>query len=536
MATMASPEIFMHTSGKNEPVWIHTEPYSHRPRFQKLTQDVEADVCIIGSGIAGISTAYELVISGAKVIMLEAREVLSGESGRTSGHLSNALDDGYIAISKKHGDEGAKLAAESHTWALHHVGEVSKKLGIECEYRVLPGYEISQYPTNDPKHAEEVEEMRKEAEKAKSLGLPVSFKDGLAIQGWDGKVDQRDAALNSEQATFHPTKYMVGVLKWLADQPNFSCFTHTRVMSVEEKGVEILGIGSKDVRVSTEEGFTITCKKALEATCVPLQKLSVVAQMEFLRTYCIAIRIPKGSVEDCVIYDQADPYKYVVATTKSGKSKKTGASPNLSSGLETGSPRQAQVDYQWSGQIFEPVDFVAFIGLNQGNKHIYIITGDSGNGLTHGVLGGKLIADQINGIDNPWTKLYNPKRLMSIVSSLPGMVAHDVQINAQYKRFLESDIHDIEDLARGTGGVLNTKTSTPVAVYKDGEGSVHKFSALCPHLKGVVCWNKSEESWDCPIHGSRFSKDGIQVMGPAKANLSPIDESGKATQQQAVEA
>ena len=183
MATVASPQIFMHTSGKNEPVWIHTEPYSRRPQFQKLTQDAEADVCIIGSGIAGISTAYELVSSGAKVIMLEAREVLSGESGRTSGHLSNALDDGYIAISKKHGDDGAKLAAESHTWALHHVGEVSKKLGIECEYRVLPGYEISQYPTNDPKHAEEVEEMKKEAEKAKSLGLPVSFKDGLAIQG-----------------------------------------------------------------------------------------------------------------------------------------------------------------------------------------------------------------------------------------------------------------------------------------------------------------------------------------------------------------
>ena len=107
---------------------------------------------------------------------------------------------------------------------------------------------------------------------------------------------------------------MVGVLKWLAGQPNFSCFTHTRVISVEEKGVEILGIGSKDVRVKTEEGFTITCKNALEATCVPLQKLSVVAQMEFMRTYCIAIRIPKGSMEDCVIYDQADPYKYVRLT------------------------------------------------------------------------------------------------------------------------------------------------------------------------------------------------------------------------------
>ena len=174
------------------------------------------------------------------------------------------------------------------------------------------------------------------------------------------------------------------------------------------------------------------------------------------------------------------------------------------------------------------MDFVAFIGLNQGNKHIYIITGDSGSGLTHGVLGGKLIADQINGLDNPWGKLYNPKRLSSIISSLPGMAAHDLQVNAQYKRFLQSDINDIEDLAKGSGGVLNPKTSTPIAVYKDDGGGVHQYSALCPHMKGVVCWNHSEKSWDCPVHGSRFSKDGTQVMGPAAGNLPPLDKSQQA--------
>ena len=115
------------------------------------------------------------------------------------------------------------------------------------------------------------------------------------------------------------------------------------------------------------------------------------------------------------------------------------------------------------------------------------------------------------------------------------MISHDLQINAQYKRFLQSDILDIEDLVPGTGGVLNGKTGTPVAVYKDEEGKVSKFSALCPHLKGVVCWNKTEESWDCPIHGSRFAKDGVQVMGPAKAGLGPMDEEGEAKQQQAVQ-
>ncbi|KAL8787472.1 MAG: hypothetical protein Q9195_007764 [Heterodermia aff. obscurata] len=565
---MASPQTFMHTSGNTEPVWIHTEPYDHRPQFSKLAQDAEADVCILGSGIAGISTAYELVSSGAKVIMLEAREILSGESGRTSGHLSSALDDGYIPISKKHGNDGAKLAAESHAWALRHVGEVARKLGIDCEYRTLPGYEISQYPKGDPKHDEEVSGMKEEAEKAKELGLPATYKDGCAIKGnelldarfltlltpslstgWDGRIDQRDATVNTEQATFHPTRYMVGVLKWLAEQPNFSCYTHTRALSVEEKGIEILGIGSKEVHVKTEGGFNITCNDALEATCVPLQKLSVVAQMEFFRTYCIAIRIPKDYIEDCLIYDQADPYHYARLTAcddqdeylvvggcdhKVGQEQENGRYAELEQWVRDRFTKAGSVDYKWSGQIFEPVDYVAFIGLNQGNKHIYIITGDSGNGLTHGVLGGKLIADQINGIDNPWAKLYSPKRLSSIVSSLPGMAAHDLQINAQYKRFLQSDIDDIEDLAKGSGGVLNPKTSTPIAVYKDDGGSVHQYSALCPHMKGVVCWNHSEKSWDCLVHGSRFSKDGVQVMGPAAGNLQPFDKSGEAMQQQAV--
>lgn len=195
-----------------------------------------------------------------------------------------------------------------------------------------------------------------------------------------------------------------------------------------------------------------------------------------------------------------------------------------------------QVDYKWSGQIFEPIDFVAYIGLNQGNKHIYIMTGDSGNGLTHFVLGGKIVADLINGVENPWAKLYDPKRIGSVLAKAPSMIAHDVQINAQYKRFLQSDIKDIEDLANGTGGVLNPTLSKPIAVYKDDEGGVHKFSALCPHLKGVLCWNNVEKSWDCPIHASRFSKDGLQIMGPAKCNMSPADDSGHAMQEQAVKA
>ena len=312
MATMVQPPHFMATSGAKDSVWIHQDPYSNRHEFPKLTKDLQAEVCVVGSGIAGVSTAYELVTRGISVVMLEARDVVSGESGRTSGHLST---DGYTSIAKKHGEAGAKTAAESHAWAIKRVGEIAAKLGIDCEYRQLPAYQISQYIKGQSGHDEEVDSLKQEVSKSKELGLSVSFEKDHAIKGWDGEIDQRDAAVFKQQATFHPTKYINGILTWLSEQPNFSCFTRTRVISVEEKGVEVLGLGSKDVRVSTLDGHTITCANAVEATCIPLQKLSVVAQLEFMRTYCIAVRVSKGSIEDCLIYDQAEPYHYARLTS-----------------------------------------------------------------------------------------------------------------------------------------------------------------------------------------------------------------------------
>ncbi|KAL9126121.1 MAG: hypothetical protein Q9217_004782 [Psora testacea] len=542
---MVEPEHFMKTSGQNDPVWVHKEPYSNRPQFPKLAQDIQTDVCVIGSGIAGISTAYELVARGVKVAMIEARDVVSGESGRTSGHLSSALDDPFVEIAKKHGEGGAKMVAQSHTWALNHVGEVSKKLGIECEYRKIPDYEISQYEKANPKHHEEMMMLKEDVEKANELGIPASYREGYAIKGWDGKPDQRDVAVIEDEATFHPTQYLTGLLRWLAKQPNFECYTHTRMISIEEKGLL-----SKEVHVGTLDSHTIVCNDAVEATCIPLQKLSIVAALEYYRTYCIAIRVPKNAIEDCLINDQADPYMYIRFTGcdekddylviggcdhKVGQEEEDGRYAKLEAWVRERFTKAGSVDYKWSGQILNSTDMVSYIGLNPGKSHTYIVTGDTGHGLTQGVLAGKLIADEIQGIQNPWSKLYNPKRLPPL-SSMPDMLAHDAQINTQYKRFLQSDIADIEDLAPGTGGVLNPTAKKPIAVYKDDKGQVHKFSAMCPHLHGVVCWNNSEKSWDCPVHGSRFSKDGVCVMGPAKAGLSSADDAGEQAQKQATTA
>ena len=281
------------------------------PQFSSLERTVEADVCIIGGGIAGISTAYELVDRNKKVVLLDARHILSGESGRTSGHLANALDDGYTEIAQKHGSDGARVAADSHTWALNRVGEIAKQLNINCEFRYLPGYEISQYNTGGKGYKEEIEDLKNEVSTAEKLGLPVHFDKDLAVGGWDGEPDQRGGAVFAKQAAFHPTKWICGVLEWLKKQPNFEGYADTRALSVEEGS---LLTDQKRVTIKTEPGYTITTQNAVLATCVPVNKLTVIAQMTYNHTYCIAIRVPKGYVENCLLYDQADAYKYVRLT------------------------------------------------------------------------------------------------------------------------------------------------------------------------------------------------------------------------------
>ncbi|KAF1923151.1 nucleotide-binding domain-containing protein [Didymella exigua CBS 183.55] len=464
MANTTDPKHFMKTSGETNPVWIHQVPYDSTPKFPKLDGDLDTDVCIVGSGISGVSVAYELVTQGLNVVLIEGREILS--------------DDGCTEIANKHGDKGAKAAAESHTWALNRIGEISKQLGIECE-----------------NHSDDIKSVIMDGLKAKELGIATEYKEGFTLKGWQWQPDQSDAVIYAGQATFHPTKYFVGVLNFLKQQPNFACYTNTRCMDAKEKGVEIL--------------------------------------------------------KDCLFYGSAEIYKYVRLTEcdnkddymivgggdhKVGQGDIIAPFKELKDWTRSRFPQATTVDYKWSGQISEPVDFMAFIGKNQGMKHTYIITGDSGNGLTHGVLAGRLIADEITGEINLWASLYNLSRLSSIAKSLPSLVSHDLQINAQYKRFLQTDISNIENLAPGDGGVLNPTGKKPLAVYKDDGGQVHKFSALCSHMKGVVCWNSVEKSWGCHVHRSRFSKDGVQLIGPAKAGLEPANARGQMLQDEAVKA
>ncbi|HTM92133.1 MAG TPA: FAD-dependent oxidoreductase, partial [Flavisolibacter sp.] len=184
-------------------------------------------------------------------------------------------------------------------------------------------------------------------------------------------------------------------------------------------------------------------------------------------------------------------------------------------------PRAGNIAYQWSGQVMEPVDYMGFIGKNPGDDNIFIITGDSGNGMTHGTLGGIIVSDLVQGIDNKWAEIYSPKR--TPLKPPKTFLTEMFNTIKQYGDYItKADISEVDELTPGEGAILS-KGLKRFAVYKDEGNKVHAFSAVCPHMGCMVQWNAEEKSFDCPCHGSRFTKDGVVINGPATVGLERIN-------------
>jgi len=164
---------------------------------------------------------------------------------------------------------------------------------------------------------------------------------------------------------------------------------------------------------------------------------------------------------------------------------------------------------------------LAFIGRNPGNKNIYVATGDSGNGMTHGTIAGILLTDLILGRQNEWEALYDPGRIT--LRAAPEFASENVNAAAQYSDYVTGgDVDNVQELTPGTGGIIRRGVKK-VAVYRDTHGKLHECTAVCPHLGGIVHWNHTEKTWDCPLHGSRFDPFGEALNGPANTGLAHAD-------------
>jgi Rieske Fe-S protein len=268
------------------------------------------------------------------------------------------------------------------------------------------------------------------------------------------------------------------------------------------------------------------------ATNTPVNdRLAIHTKQAAYRTYVIGMPVPHGAVANALYWDTSDPYHYVRLQNmgghevlivggedhKTGQADDTDRFKRLEAWARARFPMGGVVTFRWSGQIMEPTDGLAFIGRNPGDMNTYVVSGDSGNGMTHGMIAGILLCDLIQGRENAWTTLYDPSRISLLATS--EFVKENLNVAAQFGDYASAgDVDEVERITPGTGAIVRDGLKK-LAVYRDIRGQLHTYSPVCPHLGCLVNWNNVEHSWDCPCHGSRFDSFGKILNGPAQRGL-----------------
>lgn len=487
------------------------------PRCPALRTGVRADVCVVGAGIAGLTTAYLLARAGKSVVVLDDGPLAGGITQVTTGHLTNMMDDRYFELERLHGEEAARLAAESHSAAIDRIEAIVEAEAIDCDFERVDGYLFLA-----------------EGDKAQTLEreLAAANRAGLREVSWAARApfspfDTGPCLRFPRQGKFHPLKYLAGLARAI-QRDGGQLYGDTHVDSVE---------GGMPALVCAR-GHVVTADAVVVATNVPINdRLALHTKQAPYMTYVIAARVPRGAVPNVLSWDTGDPYHYIRTQPmgeddllivggedhKSGQAEDTAARhARLEAWTRKRFPMMGPVEFAWGGQVMETIDYLAFIGRNPLDKaNVYVVTGDSGMGLTHGTIAGLLITDLIRGMSNPWARLYDPTRKTLRAAGEFAREASNMAL--QYTDWLTpGEVGSVEQIAPDCGAVMREGLKK-IAVYRDHAGVTHFRSATCPHLGCIVHWNDAEKSWDCPCHGSRFDRFGKVINGPANRDLASAE-------------
>lgn len=497
-------------------LWMNVEVY---PRAPKFSGKKSCDTVIIGSGIAGVSVAYELASIGQKVILIDRGPIAGGMTSRTTAHLAPICDDGLSTLINLRGEETAQLFQVSQEAAVARIEENVAQLGIDCNFRRLEAF---LFPAMGVEPKEARDQRQQEFDAARKVGVAAELVTGVPLKGFEKAPVLR--YLN--QATFHPLRYLRGLASAILDKGG-RIFANSPVLSVEE-------LSEGGVRVSTENGGVIEAASAVVATNSPINdRFQFHTKMSPYRTYAMAFTLPRGTLPDALFWDTGDPYHYVRMNPGPGSVDYliAGGADHKSGEADDGDIRFEAIEAwiralvptlgkevtRWSGQVLDTIDYCGFIGLNPGNKSVYVVTGDSGQGMTHGVLSGLLLKDLISGKENPWTAVYEPSR--KTPSGVVNYVRENVSVVTNLAGYLmPGELKSVGELRLGQGAILRDGLRK-IAACRDLEGKLHQHSATCTHSGCEVAWNSTEQCWDCSCHGSHFAPDGSVLNGPAVSPL-----------------
>ncbi|PAD38005.1 FAD-dependent oxidoreductase [Terribacillus sp. 7520-G] len=471
------------------------------PSYPELDQDLDTDILVIGAGIAGITTAYELIKRGRRVVLIEGRELISGTTGYTTSKLTAQHDIIYQGLIERYGEEIAKKYFQANLRAINYVKDTAAEHGIDCEFEEQEAYIYTQLD-------EGADIIEKEVDAYRRLHIDGYLTDSMPLD-----IPIKAAAVMRQQAQFHPVKYLVGLLKEI-ELRGGSIYEQTLAVSFDTESRPV---------VHTENGHTITANHVVSATHFPLQVENQYfsSNMDPKNSYGIAIKSKKPYSKG--MYISLESPKRSIRSLKKGEdhyvlvggeSHVTGDGSSVLDRYEKihqFAEEQFGVEelYEhWSSHDLLTTDQLPFIGkVSDDAPGIYTATGFGKWGLSNGVAAATLLADLIEGKDNEFADVYRIGREME--EAEPETLGEDDVNRTGNETVIRPD-----DLPNGTGAILE-KNGQTMAYYRDDKGELHEMSASCTHNGCPVSWNDADHTWDCSCHGSRFTAEGEVVEGPA---------------------
>lgn len=485
------------------------------PSFPILKQDIETDVLIVGAGITGITSAYELTKAGLKVAVVDAGEILSGTTGHTTAKVTSQHGLIYDSLLSHFGEDEARLYYEANEEALAYIDKKIREHQIECQFKREDAY---LYADSD----DQLKQLKKEWDAYLKLGLPGEWHDTIplsfAVQG---------AIKLPDQARFHPLQYLLTLLdssiKRGAEFYENSCLTDSVEQTEDGR-----------LKLKTESGIQITCKYAVSASHYPFYDGGGLyfTRLHADRSYAIAIE-PETPYAGGMYINCGNPKRSLRAAELDGKeviivggeSHKTGQSDCTIKHYEEleafgGKTFGAKsIPFRWSAQDLATIDQVPYIGpVTSGHPHILIATGFAKWGMSTGTLAALIISDLILDKANRYAYLFTPSRF-KLNPGLKNLTMQNANVAKELVAGKVDLVHrKVEDLMPDEGAAVK-HLGKKAGAYRDPEGNIHLVDTTCTHMGCEVKWNEAERTWDCPCHGSRFGYDGSVIEGPATENL-----------------
>ncbi|MGF1634756.1 MAG: NAD(P)/FAD-dependent oxidoreductase, partial [Phycisphaerae bacterium] len=269
--------------------------------FPRLPGDAQTDVCVIGAGITGLTTAYLLAREGKRVIVLSDGGLADTQTLRTSAHLSSAIDDRFSVVEKKVSPEAAAVQYASNDAAVTRIGQIAADEHIDCNYARVNGYLMP----STPNHLGELEKERDAAHRAGFTD--VELVDDPGTRGFAGGPCLKFP----RQGQFHAGKYLVGLAE-ACRRLNVTIHSDSRVSKTQgtQDGTPCL--------THTAAGLTVRSAAVVVATNTPgpiTDWQGIYTKQPSYRTYMVGLRVPAGAVEPALYWDDLDPYHYARVMT-----------------------------------------------------------------------------------------------------------------------------------------------------------------------------------------------------------------------------